>query len=297
MFRLLTGLFFLLPWLGDLSAQAPATQLYVFDLQVKDTAVTLTNPRYLTAFNPNGYNNHPNWAGDQQLFASVMTPDMAQPDVYLFDLAAGTRTRLTQTASGEYSPKKRFATGRFSAVRQEMIGRDTILRLWDFPLDRSDNGQPLPGTAAGVGYYEWLNNSQLALFLVENPNRLVLASATGDAPRTLATNTGRTFTRLPNGNLVYVDKSATPWRLMEKNLYQLNESATVVGEMPDATEDFVVLSDGSYLAGSGSKLYRLNPAAAEKGWRQVVDLTFYGFDDITRLAVNGRGQLALVARP
>ncbi|THH41114.1 hypothetical protein [Neolewinella litorea] len=294
MHRLLTGL--ILFWVASLGAQAPPTQLYVFDIQVRDTSVTLTNPRYLTAFNANGYNNHPNWADENRLFASVMTPDMAQPDVYLFDLADQSRTRLTQTASGEYSPKKRFTAGRFSAVRQEMAGRDTVLRLWDFPIDRSDNGQPVLSTMAGIGYYEWLNNTQLVLFMVENPNRLVMTSSNGDTPRTLATNTGRTFTRLTNGNLVYVDKSTTPWRLMERNLYQLDQEATVVAEMPEATEDFVVLNDGSYLAGSGSKLYRLKPAASGN-WRQVVDLTYYGFDEITRLALNGRGQLALVARP
>lgn len=296
MFRLLTGLSISLFVTASLTAQAPPTQLYVFDIQVADTSVTLSDPRYLTAFNARGYNNHPNWVDANRLFASVKTPDMAEPDVYLFDLADQSRTRLTQTASGEYSPKKRFQEGRFSAVRQEMSGRDTVLRLWDFPVDRSDNGAPVISNLAGVGYYEWLNNTQLVLFLVENPNRLVMTSSNGDTPRTLATNTGRTFTRLTNGNLVYVDKSATPWRLMEKNLYQLGEPATVVAEMPDGVEDFVVLTDGSYLAGSGSKLYRFKPATPGN-WRQVVDLTYYGLGDITRLALNGRGQLALVAEP
>lgn len=217
--------------LTGVAAQAPESQLFVFDIRVGDTLISLTNPRYLSGFNPRGYNNHPSWAGRDQLYASIKTPDMTQPDIYRFDLNTRERTRLTQTESGEYSPRRMFNAGRFSAVRQEYAGQDTVLRLWEFPTDLSDNGQPVFTTTNGIGYYEWLNNNQLALFMVQNPNQLVLVSSNGDAPRTLATNTGRTFTRLTNGNLVYVDKSTSPWQLVEKNLYRMEEAPRVIGPM------------------------------------------------------------------
>lgn len=293
MLRLLTGIIIITAFAARLGAQAPPTQLFVFDLQANDTSVVLTNPRYLTAFNAEGYNNHPNWADNDALYASIKTPEMAEPDVYLFDLNDNTRTRLTQTAAGEYSPKPRGQRGRFSAVRQEVNGQDTVLRLWEFPVDRSDNGQPVLSTTAGVGYYAWLNNVQLALFMVGAPNELVLASSNGDAPRTLARSPGRTFQRLRNGNLVYVDKSVTPWQLVEQNLYRQEEAPITVAEVPEGTEDFVVLPDGSYLTGVGSKLYRLPTGATQ--WRQVVDLTYYGLRDITRLSLSDRGRLAVVA--
>ncbi|MCP9237267.1 hypothetical protein [Lewinella sp. JB7] len=296
MLRFLICCLFCVFFIGTAVAQPPKSQLYVFDVRVGDTLVTLTNPRYLSGFNTNGYNDHPHWADNNVLFASVATPDMAQPDIYRFDLANTTRTRLTQTKSGEYSPKKMGDGSRFSAVRQQFTDRDTVLRLWEFPADLSDNGRPVFATTNGIGYYEWLNNNQLALFLVGNPNTLVLASANGESPRTLATNTGRTFTRLTNGNLVYVDKSTTPWQLTERNLYRLDESPRVIAPMLAGTEDFVVLPDGSYLAGGDTKLYRLDPTGASPAWREVVDLGFYGLRRISRLAFDGRGQLALVAQ-
>ena len=276
-------------------AQAPRTQLYVFDLRMSDTSLTVGNPRYLSAFNATGYNNQPNWADRNLLYASVMLPEAEQPDVYRFDLSNNTRERLTDTEAGEYSPKKMTGGSRFSAVRQEFLGQDTVLRLWEFPTDLSDNGKPvLPGTN-GVGYYEWLNNAQLALFVVGNPNQLVLASTSGDAPRTLATNTGRAFTRLNNGNLVYVDKGSVPFNLVEKNLYRLEEAPRVIAPMARETEDFILLPDGTFLAGSGSRLYRLDPTDGTGSWREVVDLSFYGLERISRLAYNGQNQLALVA--
>ncbi len=280
---------------AGVKAQAPRTQLYVFDVRMNDTSLTVNNPRYLSAFNPTGYNNHPNWADRNILYASVTLPDMAQPDVYRFDLSNNTRQRLTDTEAGEYSPKKMTGGSQFSAVRQEYVGQDTVLRLWEFPADLSDNGTPvLPGTN-GVGYYEWLNNAQLALFINASPNQLVLASTSGDAPRTLATNTGRSFTRLNNGNLVYVDKSSVPYNLVEQNLYRLEEAPRVIAPMAPETEDFILLPDGTFLAGSGSRLYRLDPANGTGTWREVVDLSFYGLERISRLAYNGQNQLALVA--
>ncbi|PPK84391.1 hypothetical protein CLV84_4161 [Neolewinella xylanilytica] len=294
--RFLTGFLFTFLVSAVGFAQIPKTQLYVFDLALRDTAVALTNPRYLSDFNAFGYNNQPYWSDEETLLASVQLPGEAQPDIYRFDLANRTRQQLTDTDAGEYSPKVQVAGGnRFTAVRQEFVGADTILRLWDFPGDLADNGRPVFSTQSDIGYYEWLNPSQLALFLVENPSRLVLSAAgDGATPQTLATETGRTFARMSNGNLVYVDKSTTPWRLMQKNLYRLDEPAESVAELPDGTEDFVLLRDGSFLTGQGSKLYRLFPNR-ESRWQLVADLNFYGLRDITRMALSNDGQLAIVA--
>ena len=296
MLRSAFGLFALCLLAQVANAQAPNTQLYVFDLTLSDTSVVLNKPLYLTDFNRDGYNNQPYWIDDNRLYASVQLPGQEQPDVYRFDLASRTREQMTATQAGEYSPKTQVAGGdRFTAVRQEYVGRDTVLRLWDFPADRSDNGRPVFTSLTGIGYYEWLNASQLALFLVENPSRLVLSAAgDGATPREIAPNTGRTFGRLANGNLVYVDKSTSDWQLQEKNLYRLEEPARTVGPMLEGSEDFVVLRDGSYLTGRGSRLYRLRANDAE-GWRLVADLSNYGLQNITRLSVNRNGRLALVS--
>ena len=79
------------------------------------------------------------------------------------------------------------------------------------------------------------------------------------------------------------------------SIYRLEEPATPIAPMVGDGEDFILLTDGTFLAGSGSKLYRLDPAAATPRWTEVVDLSFYGLGRITRLAFNGLDQLALVA--
>ncbi len=292
--RLFFCLFISLLGFTGLHAQLPNTQVYVFDVAVKDTTVTFTKPQYLTAFNQRGYNNQPYFLDRNVLLLSVQLPEMQQPDIFSFDLNNRTQTRMTRTLAGEYSPKGMGDGRRFSAVRQEYIGRDTVLRLWEFPTNLQDNGRPVFKYINGIGYYEWLNSQQLALFLVGSPNTLALASADTDRPRTLATSVGRCFRRLPNGNLAYVSKETPSWTIVEKNLYRLTEAPRIITTCVSGTEDFAVLRDGSYLMAGGSKIYRYDPIRSPE-WKEVVDLRFYGIRNISRMETNGFGKLAIVA--
>src|SRR5690606_9853788 len=103
----------------------------------------LRNPQFLTNFNANGYNNHPVFFSDNELYISAQSPLDAQPDLYLLDIDRKTKTRVTSTPSGEFSPARMPDFYNFSAIRQEIAGRDTVLRLWQFPIDRLTNGKPV----------------------------------------------------------------------------------------------------------------------------------------------------------
>lgn len=295
--RVLIFLFFALISSSTALAQLPATKVYAFDFERRDTTFTFTNPKYLSGFNPFGYNNQPSFIEDDVLLMAVQYPDMPQPDIFSFDLKNNTQSRVTRTRSGEYSPKPIGDGSFFSAVRQEYIGRDTVIRLWKFPSNRIDNGQPVFQNLNGTGYYEWLNSRNIALFLVGAPNQLAVAQVGSDKPIVIAKNVGRSFHRLPNGNLAYVYKGESPtapWVIAEHNLYRLAEPSRIITESLPNKEDFTVLSDGSFLMGSGSKLYHYDPIRSPL-WREIVDLRFYGIRNITRITTNGRGKLALVA--
>ncbi|OAV45012.1 hypothetical protein [Lewinella sp. 4G2] len=293
MYRLQYCLFCLL-MTGSLFAQLPNTQVYVFDMAVRDTSITFSKPLYVSGFNPKGYNNQPGWIDRNNLLMTVAMPGDDQPEIYKMDLARRKKTRLTATASGEFSPKVMSTGTKFSAVRQEVIGQDTVLRLWEFPLDLTTNGKPVFSQITGTGYYEWLNSVQLALFQVEDPSKLMLAATDNGAPTQLAKRIGRSFARQPNGNLAYVDKSRQPWRIVEKSLYRLNDPATLVTEVRPGSEDFSILPDGSYIMGQGSKLYRFDPLRNPR-WVELTDLRLYGIRGITRISTNNFGRIAIVA--
>ena len=278
-----------------LFAQLPTSNVYLFDLTTGDRDFRFSNPRYLTDFNPVGYNNQPVFISDEELFLTVQLPSMAQPDIYALNLADKTKTRITRTPSGEYSPQRMPDYYNFSAVRQEIADRDTVLRLWQFPLNRLTNGRPLFRYLTGMGYYAWIDSRRLALFMVDTPNYLALANTDRDEVTRIAENVGRCFQRMPNGNLAYVQKAASgPWYLMEKNTYRPEaEPRQLVATLPNA-EDFFVLPTGVFLMGKGSKIYAFDPLK-DNDWRELVDLRFYQIQNITRLAVSNDYKIAIVA--
>ena len=136
-----------------LAAQdVPKTKVYSFKLVEKGESYHFTNPRYLTGFNAEGYNNQPNFINDNTLYLTVQFPDDSQTDIYSLDLNRNQITRVTKTIEGEYSPTPVPSSRSFSAVRVEADGANTQ-RLWQFPIDRKDNGQPIFEDITGIGYH------------------------------------------------------------------------------------------------------------------------------------------------
>ena len=278
-------LLLLLTTVGTLSAQdLPTTNIYLFDFQQgSDSIFALSNPRFLTADNARGYNNQPAFVGNNRLLITAATPGQTQPDIYELDLTTNRKTRITRTPDGEYSPTPMPNGYQFSAVRVEMDGKNTQ-RLWKFPLDRSDNGRPVFDVLRDVGYHAWLDRNRVAMFIVSDPNYLVVADATDGTRRDLAVNIGRSLQLTPQGNLLYVDK-ATPNTWFLKELDRETLQARTLGTTVSGSEDLAVLPDGSILMAKNAKLYRMRRGTDYFG--EIADFSRFGLTNIKRLTVRG----------
>ncbi|NJL75964.1 MAG: hypothetical protein HC892_14025 [Saprospiraceae bacterium] len=276
-------------------AQVVTSNIYLFDLKkVSDREFRFQNPRYLTAFNAKGYNNQPRFFNNSELYITVQTPQDKQVDIYLLDLARRSKYKVTETTESEYSPTLMPDLSNFSAIRVEADGSQ---RLWQFPLDRLSDGKPVLKYETKVGYHHWLNSRRVALFLVGEPNQLAIADVSTDQVRSIMSNVGRCFQTDPKtGNMAFVHK-VTPrnWYIKQVNTYETNTQSETVTTTLSGSEDFVILSDGTYLMGSGSKLFKYHPSFDnEKGWREIADFKFYGIRNITRLAISNDNKLAIV---
>lgn len=281
---------------ATLKAQS-GNQIYLFDIiRSSDTTYTFSKPKLLTQFNPEGYNNQPSFFSDQEIYLSVRMAADNQTDIYAMDLDKKTLAQVTETREGEFSPKRTPDYYYFSAVRQEFINGDTIQRLWQFPIDRMSEGKPLFKYINNIGYYQWINGNQVALFLVDNPNRLVVADIRTDEISEVATGVGRDFKVLRNGSLTFVQKlNFGSWALMEVRLDASGKTSglTKITDTLAGSEDFEILRDGSFIMALGSKIYRYNRYLDEE-WREIVDLRFYGIKNITRMAVSPGDKIAIV---
>lgn len=249
-------------------------------------------PRFLTAFNPTGYNNQPQFFSPHELYLTVQMPsDTSQTDLYALNLLLNTSTRVTATATSEYSPTRMPDGRRFSAVRVETNGDQ---RLWSFPVDRSDNGYPLFTDITNVGYHCWLRDTLLALFLVGDGDlhTLAVVGIGQQKPLRIASSIGRCLQKLPDGRLAFVQKpTEQTWYI--KAYDPEKKSTDIVVKTPPGSEDFAVLPDGTLIMGKGAKLLQYNPRL-RNDWVEIADLTRYGIRKITRIAASGEDKLAVV---
>jgi Tol biopolymer transport system component len=280
-------------------AQVNPSHVYLFKVQrLNDSAYQFTQPQLLTDFNPNGYNNHPAFFSNYELYLSSQLPGESQPEIFSLDLERKVKTKVTQTRDGEYSPFRMPDYYNFSAVRMEFYPEDTIQRLWQFPTDRLSNGKPIFKYFNNVGYYHWINSRQVALFLVDQPNQLVLADVDNDRTTAITSNPGRCFRLLPDGQLAFVQKTSYgDWKIMKhKPSEKEAEPVTIIETLP-GSEDFAILPDGTFLMGNDSKIFKFREGVDEN-WVQIADLRFYNIRNITRLAISPGGgstfQLAIV---
>lgn len=253
-------------------------------------------PRFLTAFNPKGYNNQPAFFSSQELYLSVQSPETGeQTDLYALDLPTRSRTRVTNTpATPEYSPTLMPGGRRFSAVR---VDTDGTQRLWSFPIDRSDNGRSELPNIAGVGYHCWLRDTVVALFIVgedNSPHTLQVVGMRSKKPQRVAANIGRCLQLLPDGRLAFVQKPTDQTWYLKTYDWKTSKSDILV-KMPAGSEDFAILPDGTLLTGQGAKLFQFKPVR-ETDWKEVADLSKFGVKSITRMAASKDGKLAVVVQ-
>jgi len=282
---------------SGIAQDLPNTNIYLFEME-QDTggAFLFRSPKFLTEFNQDNYNNQPCFVGDDLLYFSARLPNSNQNDIYAFDLEKGTKLQVTKTAESEYSPTLMPDGFSFSAVRVEVTD-DRIQRLWEFPIDRLNNGKPVFQFMTRVGYHHWIDRYRVALFLVGEPNELVIANLRNGSVERITTNVGRCFQTSPNGRLVFIDKaSKTTWFIKALDLSQGSLKSEVIVRTLPGSEDFVVLTDGTILLGNGTKLYKYHPRK-DTDWQEIADFRRYNISSITRLAVNGNGKIALVASP
>lgn len=280
---------------ASLNAQdVPITDVYAFSMKkLNDTTYNFSNPRFLTNFNMDGYNNQPHFFKENELYLTVQFPDATQTDIFSLNLDNNELTQITATVEGEYSPTIMPDRNDFSAVRVEADGKSTQ-RLWKFPMNRSTMGEPVFKHIEGVGYHHWLSPYKAALFVVGQPTKLVLANTLTGSTIELMDNIGRGMQRLPGDNLAFIHKTAANnWMLKEMDTYTYR-SKDVVKTLPNS-EDFLYLDDGTFIMGNGSKLYKFNKYS-DQTWKEIADFRYFGVKNITRLALSSNGTIAIVDR-
>ena len=270
----------------------PNTDIFIVEMTGSGAGLKFGMPRRVTTWE--GYDHQPSFLRDGSaiLYTSIRADNQA--DTYRYQLSDGATTRLTETPEGEYSPTVTPDGKFFSVIRVER-DKDATQRLWKFPLA---GGAPtlVLEKFKPVGYHAWADERTLALFIIGRPATLQVVDVKTGEYGTIATSVGRSLHRVPRTEKIsYVHKmSPTEWLIKEYDT-KTHAKRMLTATLP-GSEDYAWTNDGALLMAQGSKLYTLQPGK-DTGWRELADFTGAGVTEITRIAINPRGdRIAFVAQ-
>lgn len=280
---------------GICISQIPASELYLFQLTEDQSGqIHIHSPQYLSAFNQNGYTNQPFFMSQQELYVSVRKPQENQNDIFSIDISNRSVRQVTKTPQSEYSPTRIANTNYFGCVRQTTSG-ENIQNLYRYPIDQSNNGKALIPNTTNVGYFYFLKDNQAAVFLVDEPNKLAVADVHLNQVSFLSSNIGRCLRQHPDGSLLYVHKYTDDYWYLK--LYDIeNKRASIVTQTLAGREDFCIDQAGHIYMADGSKLYWHN-GEENADWNLIFDLSVYGIQNISRMAINSNNQIAIINTP
>lgn len=274
-----------------INAQPPVSSIWTVEFSLQEGASkTIEDYRFLSDFNKGGYNNQV-WFTDENtlLFSAAKGTNT---NIYKADLAAGSLRQITDTEESEFSPQLIHNGAYYNWVRLE---KDGTQRLWQAPADHSNNGFPLTSIDLLVGYYQWIEDDVVALFVLrENHNELVLLDLKNEREKFLARNPGRSL-QLGNDGLLYytVQRSQNNFILYSYD-HSTGNSQMIIRLPAGSTGDISIGPDGYLLTFSGEYLLGFRPGT-DSSWRNLIRLRGMENQKLSRLSYNGNGVLAFVA--
>lgn len=279
----------LFPWLVFCQlSPLPVTQLFSCQLEPIQDNFLVKDVKYLSGFNPTGYNNQPFFAGDNQIMLASAKPNGAT-DIYLLHLKQLILKPLTNTPEPEYSPKPIPRKPAFSVVR---VTQDSIQELWEYPLETGAKGKLLLKNLPKIGYYTWVNDTLAVSYTVGNPSVLQATNLKTERSVTFASDVGRCLLTGSDQQVYYIQKLTNQiWYLKSYNPF--DKKSTLITESLPGVDDFVLINDHLFIMAKGSSLYYYRYGTSQTSWNLIQDLAPYGLKNITRLAYQN-GTLVMV---
>ena len=276
----------------SLRAQAPS-DLYLFSLHQEGTNYYVFHPQLLSGFNPGGYTNQPWFTPEGDILVSVRLSSDVQNDIYKLSVQDLTIHRLTKTSANEYSPRFDPSRQHLSVVRQ-VVGEDMDQQVFAARLTGGSFKSITPDIK-DIGYYTWLDDEYLGLFRIDGEsNRLERYHIMDMKSRKVTSSVGRSLWTSTGGAVLYVHKfSVDYWYLKAYDVDAF--TMHIVAETPGLSEDFAVAPNGTFFMCDGTQLVSYHPDY-DSGWNLVVDLSVYGIESASRLAISPDGtKIAVVA--
>jgi Tol biopolymer transport system component len=281
-------LIFLLCVVSIANAQLPETDIFISQVTKHDGKLTFSVPENITT--RKGYDNQPFFIPDSKSLLYVAVPDTTQSDIFKYDFVSKKITAVTNTIESEYSPMLAPDGENISVVR---VDADNEQRFYNLPLSKTTFPEHISGTDS-IGYYCWLSNSSLAMFILGNAMTLQVLDIKTKQRTLIASDIGRCMKLSNDKKSLYfvIKQNETDWGIFEMNILT-GEKKRIISTL-SGSEDFAIMPDGTFLMGNKGKLFQCDPNAGSD-WKEIADFSSV-LGDFYRISVNAQGdRIAMVA--
>jgi dipeptidyl aminopeptidase/acylaminoacyl peptidase len=272
----------------NLFAQMPNTDIWILDIKTTGDSVYATNPVNLT--DRPGYDNQPVFSADGRSVLFTSMPHGIQTDIYSVDIKSKEIIQITNTATSEYSPQFSPDGQNISVV---IVEPDSTQRLWKFSkTGESGSAKVLMDKVDSIGYYTWIDNLSVAVFLIGKPNKLFRCDVGSQKCTFVDDSIGRSLHSVTFGKIkkLFYTKG--------KNIWSDNSKSRVIEtSVTGEGEDFCFYKSNQLFMADGPKLYSriFVTVGRDAPWKEMADLSASGIKKITRLAISSDGKkLAIV---
>lgn len=254
-----------------------ATEVYLFDIKKDGASFSIIpNTKPINISNNEGYDNQPSFIEKLNAVAYVSSRNKKPTDVFLYDLATAKTKQLTNNSQAEYSPKT-TPDGKYISLVKDVDQNLTRISLDGLVTEK------LYTSKDSIGYYCWLNQSEIAAFTLSKPQvTLKLIHIKNKTEKYLTDSIGRSLYKYRDGIVIC--------QMLKKGSYVsfIDKKGTITQliVLPKNTEDFYLTSDGWLFSSNESHLIYCNITSKNKGWQELADLNKMGISKIFRLSVS-----------
>jgi Tol biopolymer transport system component len=257
----------------------PGTDIY--ELSFDGKLDSLSHAKPIAVAHERGYENQPFYTPDGGAILLTGNLDGKQTDIYEFDRKLRRVRPLTATPEGEYSATTTPDGKGFSVIRVEA---DSTQRLWRFDRNGT-NPRVVLTDIKPVGYHAWIDDDQLALFVLGQPSTLQHARVSTGKATVVAENIGRSLHRIPNSRTVSFVHRESAKNVWVKQFDPATGASTPLVQMRagNTEGDVAWTPDGTLLMSAETKIYAWR--RGDNDWREVYDVAAHKLGAVTRMAV------------
>ena len=265
------------------------SEIYLFDVQITKTQVSVSNPINVT--NHIGYDNQPSFHKVQPLLYYASFNEDGRSDIRTYNYRTKETKPFTSTKEREYSPTLTLDNKFISCI----IQRDNDAQdLGKYPVDGGDAITLIDNLI--VGYHAWVDQYNLILFVLGKPMTLRWYDLKNKKDKVLAENIGRSLHRIPGESAVsFIHKqSEDDWVI--NRLDSKSQKITTIASTLRGREDMAWTPDGRIIMSDGEKLFLYDPKSKSEWAKIQMNTRNLKLNGITRLAMSADGKkLAVVA--